>query len=182
MALRGGEQALAIHAQAFVAQQVELARQHNRIVEEMEVTSGVPRGTLGRYSMPQPVVHTGNVNNIRVDRSVVGAINTGTVQRLDVALKYIHNAGGHELATQLLGLTKAVVGSSDLTAQLKVEAVEHLSYLATQAALPVQQQERSVVRLVLNALGPMLSTAADIATLWGPVSGMLARVFGGHGQ
>jgi hypothetical protein len=167
---------------AFQIQQGELAAMLNYLMDSTEITAGVPPGTLGRYPIPQQAIHTGpsTVHNIHVDRSVVGAINTGSVQRLNVSLDRIKNAGQPEAAAVIQTLTEAVLGSRDLTSDAKGQSVDHLSYLAGQAALPEDQRERGVTRVVLEALRSTLSVAADVATVWGPASVLLGQIFSAH--
>jgi hypothetical protein len=55
------------------------------------------------------------VHNIRVDNSVIGAINTGQIKSLNVALDNVQNAGSPELANTLHVLSEAVLASSDLS-------------------------------------------------------------------
>jgi len=63
-----------------------LKQQINFLMDQAEAASGL-YGISPRYELPSPLVNQGAVNfhNIKVERSVVGAINTGEVQRIDVA-------------------------------------------------------------------------------------------------
>jgi hypothetical protein len=150
----------------------------NHLVESMEVTSGLPRGTLGRHPIPQPTVLAGptTVNRVSVDRSTVGAINMGSIERLKVSLRDIQNGGDVDVAEALRSLTAAVVKSQSLPKEAKSDAVDQVSYLAGQAALPPDQRERGVARTVFNALRETLSVVADIASVWSAVAPLLARV------
>src|SRR5262245_41012755 len=85
---------------AIISRQVELnAAMANFAIAEMESIVGMP-GLLPRMEMPRrpPVVQSGPVtfNNIRVDRSVIGALNTAEVTSIDVNLSNLHNAGNDD--------------------------------------------------------------------------------------
>jgi len=109
-----------------------------------------------RVAMPQspPILRTGwmTFNNIRIDRSVVGTINTAPAQRIDVALSNIKIAGGDELASQLRDFTKAVIASTELSKELKDDVLGHVSFLAEQ----VQIQQKAPAATLKRSLGPWL--------------------------
>ena len=64
----------------------------NYALDEMDHVSGI---ALGGPRMQVPPIPQGPIilNNIKVDNSVVGAINTGNVRVIDVNLTHLHNAG-----------------------------------------------------------------------------------------
>src|SRR5437868_5036041 len=82
---------------AWREKDIALKEQLNYLMAEAEAVTGL-YGTMPRYEVQTPVIHQGPMtfHNIRVDRSVVGAINTGDVKRIDVALSQISVAGEHE--------------------------------------------------------------------------------------
>ena len=171
-----------LHMQAFAIGQQQIGAMLNYLNESMERTSGVPRGFLGRYPIPQPTVHTGptNVqqNNVRVQDSVVDALNVGgTIQRLKVALQDIHVGGQEDVAAALHALTVAVAKSNEIGQDTKRAVLDQITYLASQAALPKQQRDHTISATVFNALRATLGVAADLATVWGPVSLILGRLF-----
>ncbi len=158
----------------------EKARVINYLTEQMEMTAGLP-GLLPRLQVPEPApsIYTGAMtfNNIRVSDSVVGVINTGQVQQLDVALDVIRDAGQPNLAEALRNLSQAVVDARDLDPAQKDEAIEHLTFLAEQAVLPQDQRQRSVGRTVLRALERLLNAAASVMTLWQQAQPLLGTLF-----
>src|SRR5208283_3378744 len=82
--------------------QQQYAQRMNFILDQAEMVTGLCGGP--RMAMPRPptILQGGPMtfNNIRVDRSVVGAINTAEVQKIDVALSHIRIGGSEELASQ----------------------------------------------------------------------------------
>ena len=96
------------------AQQIRdrgLKQQANFLIDQMEARVGMP-GVLPRYEIDTPVIHQGpmNFHNINVDRGVVGAINTGNVEKMEVALNDIHaNNQDPQLENSLKQFTEAVL-------------------------------------------------------------------------
>lgn len=75
----------------------------NQALQDIENTVGLP-GFLGRVEIPTPTtINTGQstFNNIRVDNSVVGTINTRNVKRLDSMLNAMRNNNNQHLAQAL---------------------------------------------------------------------------------
>ena len=160
-------------------QMADQIRMVNYITAEMEAIVGLP-GTMPRIELPAPpVVHTGamTLNNIHVNDSVVGVINTGQVRQLDVAVDAIRDAGGGPLAEALRILSQAVLDTEELAPEQKREAVEHLAFLAEQAVLPKDQRQRSIGKVVIGALAEVLNAAASAVTLWPHVRPLLESLF-----
>jgi len=84
------------------------------------------------------VISTGEITlqNIKIDRSNIGVVNTGSIGNLDVSVSAIRNLGHDEIADELRTLTEAVLASSDLADTEKRDVVDQLSYVASQAAVP----------------------------------------------
>jgi hypothetical protein len=76
------------------AQQIEFIRNAtvlNNLSAEMEVATGIP-GLCPRIEIPKPPPLQQSpvtFNNIRVDSSVIGSINTGQVKQIDVSMDNI---------------------------------------------------------------------------------------------
>lgn len=122
----------------------------NYLADQMEMMKGVS-GVVPRYEIPQPTIHMGHtVHNIKIDNSVVGAINTGQIQNMNVVLDNIQSGGSPDLATALQNLTEAILASSELSAEKKQTAVEHLSHIANQAALPKEKRQAAIGKSVIE--------------------------------
>lgn len=151
----------------------------NFLHEEMEMITGMP-GVLPRYELPKPpTINTRRItlNNIQVSDSVVGVINTGQIEKLDVAVDAVRDAGQEQLADALQKLSQAVVDAPDLLPQQKDEAVEHLAFLAEQASMPKERRQRSVAKTVIVGLEHVLNAAASVVTLWQAVRPYLLGLF-----
>jgi hypothetical protein len=146
--------------QAFQIRSNEISQEINFLLDQADAVTGL-YGVTPRYKIQTPVILQGpmNFHSIRVDRSVVGAINTGTVQKMEVALNNIHAKNqSPELEQSLKDFTEAVLREGKLSVESKNDIVEQLSVLAAQVAMP----EESRVKIVMKAL--VTSIAANIAS------------------
>jgi hypothetical protein len=137
-----------------------LKEQWNMLMDQADAMTGISAG-LPRYRIQEPVIHQGpmNFHSIKVDRSVVGAVNTGNVTKMEVALNNIHNKNQNpELEQKLKEFTEAVLREASLSVEAKNDIVEQLSVLAAQVAMP--QESRIVI--VMKPL--VTSIAANIAS------------------
>ena len=101
---------------AFEISDHALKERYNMLVDQAEARTGL-YGVVPRYRMPVPVIHEGpmNLHTINVDRSVVGAINTGNVKKMEVALNNIHiNNQNSELEQKLKDFAEAVLREESL--------------------------------------------------------------------
>src|SRR5262249_18109925 len=139
--------------QAAQARDAMLRNQMNDIMDMAEATVGV-FGVLPRFQVPQPVVNRGPMtfNNIHVDRRVVGAINTGHVKQLDIAMDNVRAAGGDELVEAAARFSEAVLRAHELDAARKDEIVEQLTFVVSEALQPKPQRKRGMVKAALAAL------------------------------
>ncbi len=89
----------------------------------------------------------------------MGAINTGNVKNMEVALNNIHAKNENaQLENALKEFTEAVLRETSLTVKAKDDIVDQLSVLAAQVAMP----EESRIKIVMKAL--ITSIAANIAS------------------
>ena len=132
----------------------------NYLMDHADFVTGI-YGVTPRYKITPPIIHQGpmNFHTINVDRSVIGAINTGTVRKMEVALNNIHaNNQNAELETLLKGFAESVLRETALSVNAKNEIIEQLSVLAAQIAVPSESR----VSIVVKAL--VMSIAANIAS------------------
>jgi|CXWL01.1.fsa_nt_gi hypothetical protein len=154
------------------------AAELNYLTEQMDYIAGLS-GTPPVYIIPQPTIHTGPVtnHNIRVDNSVIGTINTGQIKNLNVALDNIQNAGSPDLASALQKLTEAVLASSELPPEQRTAAVEHLSYIANQAALPKDKRQPAIGTSILEGFERIIRVSSGLLSIWNTVKPLVERLF-----
>jgi hypothetical protein len=101
-----------------------------------------------------------NFHSINVDRSVVGAINTGNVKKMEVALNNIHAKNENaELEKALKEFAEAVLSEKSLAVEKKDDIVEQLSVLAAQAALPKESRVTIVMKALVTSIGASIPSA-----------------------
>lgn len=154
----------------------------NFLTDEMEAIAGV-HGILPKFEIPKTVVHKGqiNFNNINVEGSVVGAINTGNVQSIDVAMSHIHdNLGYTELAEALKEFTEEFINDKSIESDVKDEIIEQLSFLTEQVISPKEHQKSSIARTVLKSMKETMTNFASLTTLitsWEKLQTILGGLF-----
>ncbi len=154
-------------------------RQMNFLLGQMEATTGL-HDLFPKYQIPEPppiINQQGGItlNNISVEKSVVGSINTGNIGQIDVALSNIKNGGDNELANNIKEFTEAVLTSTELTIDIKNEIIEQLSFLSGQATVPKENQKGSIIKPILSTISKGIQHIPSLLTLFeklGPFFGL----------
>ncbi|CAN5679660.1 hypothetical protein BH23PAT2_BH23PAT2_10120 [soil metagenome] len=160
----------AMMANVVQRQQEQSAAMINFLHEQIEYTMGVP-SSGPRIAIPQPpptVVHRGNVttNQFRIDRSVIGAVNTAEVAKIEVSMNNIQNQDSTDFTVAIKELTEAFAANAELQDSKKEELLEILSYLSSQATLPEQQQQKTLIKRMLSRVPQIIASAADLTAIW----------------
>jgi hypothetical protein len=160
-----------------------LLAMYNYFQDQMEDTIGL-RGLVDspRFQIPAsaPVIATRGpmtFHNINVSGGVVGAINTGQAQKIDVAIGQIRMAGGAGLADSLKKFTEAVLANSELQRQSKEELLEQLSFLTDQTLTEPGKRKTGMIRTVFSNIGTAVSVSSALFKLWEQLHPLLERVF-----
>jgi hypothetical protein len=151
--------------QAIQIRDYALKERENFLLDQADAITGLS-GVFPRHQIETPVIHRGpmNFHSIRVDRSVVGAINTGNVKKMEVALNNIHaNNENDQLEQALKDFTVAVLHESNLSGDTKNEIVEQLSALAEQLAMPKGSQAIGVIKAFMNNIAAGIVTTGLVS-------------------
>src|SRR5437773_12557502 len=121
----------------------------NFLLGEVESITEAAVGSIGSRIEITKVVQRQPItfNNIRVDQSVVGAINTGQAQAIDVALSYVKQNGDPALSELLQEFAQAVLDSRELDQAIRKAIVEQLFFLISQVLAKSEQKRPAIVRL-----------------------------------
>jgi hypothetical protein len=117
-------------------------------------------------------------NNTSVDNSVIGSINTGNVQAIDVSLTNLHNAGNDNARDALRALTEAILGDTSITDAQKNELVEQVAFLSEQAVVNPKDRKPGLIRATFGALTQVAGTVSAIAGAWQAAEAILRTLFG----
>lgn len=140
--------------QIFQATDTAIKQHLNFLLDQADAITGISAG-LPRYKVQQPIVHQGplNFHNIKVDNSVVGAINTSTVRLMEVALNNVHiNNRNDELEGLLKQIAEAVLQDKVTSAEIKNDILAQLSVLTTVAAKPKESRPSAIVKALLTSI------------------------------
>jgi len=110
-------------------------------------------------------------------KMIGGAINTGQIKNLNVALDNVKNAGSPELANALQQLTEAVLASSELSPEKKKLAVNHLSNITDQAALPKNKRQSRIGKKILEGFEGVISVSPVLLGIWDTVQPLVETIF-----
>ncbi len=121
-----------------------------------------PRLGHPKKTQHQPITF----NNIRVDRSVVGTINTGQAQAIDVALGYVRQNGDPASSKLFQEFVQAVLDSRELDQAMRKAIIEQLSFLVSQVLAKPEQKRPAIVGAVLKRVTEILSAFSGLAILW----------------
>lgn len=148
-------------------------RMVNFASDEMAAVVGLPPIGPRFPPRPRPVIVAGTkLNNISVNNSVVGTINTGSIGSVDQSISALVQCGEPSLAEAIKELSEAILQSGDLNRNQKNELVESLSVIAKEAATPKESRRNTVAIALLERATQITSLANDITGVcekWWPV-------------
>ena len=153
--------------QAIEMSQRRNAEMINYLTGQIESQFGM-YGMFPRFQVSSPVIHQGDIklNNINVNNSTVGAINTGTVHSIDVSLSVIKNQGEPEVVQAIKELTEQLIQSIDLKDAQKNEILEQLSFISEQLTKPKESRKWSLIKPVFTTIGSTLSGFSNLLSVW----------------
>jgi hypothetical protein len=160
--------------QAFQIRDNALKQEMNFLLDQADAMTGLS-GVMPRYKIQNPVIHRGplNFHSITVDRSVVGAINTGNVKKMEVALNNVHAQNEYpELETALKKFTEDVLREASLKAEVKDDIVEQLSVLTAQAAMSKESRVAVVMKALVTSIGANI-VSTGLVNHWAAIAKML---------
>jgi len=163
--------------QALAIQSDILERQINFAADQIDLAVGIP-GLAPKFPVRRPV-HIGDVTltNIKIDKSNIGVINTGTIGAVDAAITILKESGEQSVASAIQKLTEATISSKEASEEIRQQVVEILSVLATEAATPKERRRSTVVKRLLVDLATIVSGVAALAQLWQQCGSIIENFF-----
>jgi len=128
-----------------------------------------------RMRIPQPIIQRNQMkyNNIKVDNSIVGAINTGDATSLDVSLESIRMEVSPELSKSLSEFANSLLETQELDISVKNEILEQLAFISNELCSP--KIRVNLVKPLLDKITSLVSTVSSLAQLWSVVLTLLPR-------
>ena len=149
----------------------------NHAAAEMDFISGLPNFTP-RMQVPDLPKAPMTLNNIHVDRSVVGSINTGEVEKIDVSITLLDHAGNKDVGNALRELTEAIVNASVMSSSDKSNMLDQVSYLSEQATAASKDRKPGMIRAALSAITSAAGAVTAVAGAWSITEPILKAHFG----
>ena len=141
----------------------------------MDDMSGMPSGFTPRHQLParryQTIIGDYTLTNIKLDRSAVGVINTGTVagslENIDASIEILKEDPGYkELYEGMRKISEAVMNASDVAECQKVEILELLSALSDEIRVVTARRRPSAIKSLLTGISTTTEGIASIAKVW----------------
>jgi hypothetical protein len=129
-------------------------------------------------TVPSLIRRTSNMtlNNISIQNSTIGAINTGNVKTIDVAIGNLGRQGESEAAEALKAFTEAVIVNLQIQTNTKNEVLEQISFLTEQMTTPKEQRRPATIKSVFDGIGKSVVTVTSLVSLWEKVHPLLNHV------
>jgi hypothetical protein len=141
--------------------------------------SGIP-GLAPQVPIPQiqPIpISDMIINNIHVDNSAIGVLNTGNIEKVDAAVTVLKETGEASAANAIVKLTEAVANKKDIDKEIKDNILEVLGAIATEATVPKDQRRRAVIRPLITQLATWFSGLAGLSHLWDKYGSIIEVLF-----
>lgn len=133
-----------------------------------------------RIIIPPPPSIGDNVtfNNINIDRSTVGAINTGILSNLDVSMDLVKSKGEDELAAAIKELTQAIYDSKEVDDSFKNDILDQLQFIVAQATAEPENRSTGLVKGMLSGIRSSISAVASLLAIWDRVEPLIEMYLG----
>lgn len=150
----------------------------NRALDDMTATVGfMPAGerypvqALAR-AMARPMTY----NNIRVENSQIGVLNTGNVAKIDAAITLTKGSDAEAIGDLILRFTQQLIQSRELEEKDRSEVVELVQSLSEQV---VGQRKRSTIWAIITAIQEKVALVAGLSESAKQIAQAARDLFGG---
>jgi hypothetical protein len=149
----------------------------NLAADEMDAITGL-RNFSPRIQVPDMPKGPFILNNIKVDNSVVGSINTGNVQSIDVSVTVLREAGNDKISNALKALAEVIANNHDITAPDKDSMLDQVAYLSEQAVAAAKDRRPGIIQAAVASITQGAAAVTDIARAWAAAAPLLKTYFG----
>jgi hypothetical protein len=118
------------------------------------------------------------MNNIKIEGSTIGVLNTGTIQTVDAAVTVLNKSGEQDAAGALTRVTEAIVKSDQISEADKNQLLELLSLVSTEATAPKEKRRAGAMRAIFGQISSLVSGTAAVAELWHKCQPVIKSLFG----
>ena len=114
--------------------------------------------------------------NIRISQEVIGTINIGDLQVIDVAVSHIQQGGDLALSHALWEFTQTALESPAVDPVTRKDMIEQLAFLSGQMLTSENYKQQSAARAALGDLENRVSTIQGLDLVWQELFPLLRRV------
>ena len=115
-------------------------------------------------------------NNFNISESNIGVINTGEVQRIDLAMGNLQKDGATELVEALGNFTKTILDTDQMHAAEKNELLEQVAEVSEQVALPPDKRKKGIIKALVDRIKSTASTFTTIAAAWSKLQPIIENI------
>ena len=155
----------------------EQKKQLDNLFDTADAITGVPSSFPRFRDVESEPITNVTFNNLKIDQSSFGVVNTGNIGMVDTAIGSLRDKGNDEVAEALTKLTEAVAQNAEIEASDRDTVLELLSVLASEATLPKEQRRKGAMSAIVEQLGKVLSIAGSVSQLWEKYSHVLTDLF-----
>ncbi len=153
---------------------------------QMEDDTGMPRGFFGRYAVapPKPTTVIGEfiLNNIKIDRSAIGLLNTGSiggsVENIDVTISMVSTDPTIQSFQEALkDFTEAVLRSTEASSEQKEVILELMSAIADEVHKPKEKRRFKVIKTLLENIQELAKSLNSLHAIWQTLNSIIIGIF-----
>jgi hypothetical protein len=159
------------------AQKKMYEREINFLSDEMDDIVGIP--SKPRYPEENKTIQMNRnvINNIKIDNSTIGVLNTGIVRQINNETTQLNQKGQNELSKAILELLQAVLMDLKNQTEAKNEVIEFLSVLSAEANLKKEDRRTGAMKAILQQLSHTVSTINGLSEIWTKVGPVIKSAF-----
>ncbi len=167
----------AIFSRTKQAEIETLERQANYYSAQIVRSVGLPASFATQFPPRYKPLYVEKMNNISVSNSVVGTINTGSINSINQTISALIQLGEVSVAEAVKGLTDAIINSKNLEPNQKNELIETIDFVSTEAVSPIENRKSIIgLNLLENGL-KVIKLADDLVEVYQKYWPILESVF-----
>ena len=141
---------------------LKLAAMLNQSLDDMDSIApfGPPSGRIPVAEIARAASRADTYNNIKIQNSTVGVVNTGNLQRIDAAITMSKGMDSEEFGARLKDVTDTILKASELDAQTRQQMIEVVQAISDQVI--GAKPSRPVVSALFGKLKDMASNTTAI--------------------
>lgn len=118
-----------------------------------------------------------NINNFNISNSHIGVINTGEVERIELAMQIMKDRNDLDLAGAFQEFAQAVLDAEDIPEPEKNELLEQVAEVSEQALKPPEKRKKGIIKSLLGGIKSLATTTTTIAEAWEKVEPIVKGFF-----